>query len=172
MSIQPQRSKFKKSTATYFKDNLLDIIDISETLSKNRYIHKCSLNNFIFSKYISNYKLSKECFNLENKNMIYLDNQINNENVKNNNEENKEEFNYDNINFEILNQNKFHINFTKLKLEYENGYSILFIVNVFGIKGEVKLYNYSDRRERFEELNEIILAELWHNAWHTVFFDT
>ena len=127
MSIQPQRSKFKKSTATYFKDNLLDIIDISETLSKNRYIHKCSLNNFIFSKYISNYKLSKECFNLENKNMIYLDNQINNENVKNNNEENKEEFNYDNINFEILNQNKFHINFTKLKLEYENGYSILFI---------------------------------------------
>ena len=129
MSIQPQRSKFKKSTATYFKDNLLDIIDISETLSKNRYIHKCSLNNFIFSKYISNYKLPKECINVENsKTKIYLDNQINYENVKNNIEENtEEEFNYDNINFEKLNQNKFHINFTKLMLEYENGYSILFI---------------------------------------------
>jgi len=128
MSIQPQRSKFKKCTATYFKDNLLDIIDISETLSKNRYIHKCPLNNFIFSKYISNYKISKECNNLENsKTMIYLDNQINNDNSKNNSEEYIEEFNYENIDFEKLNQNKFHINFKTLKLEYENGYSILFI---------------------------------------------
>ena len=32
------------------------------------------------------------------------------------------------------------------------------IVNVSGIKGEVKLYNYSDYKERFEELDHIILA--------------
>ena len=63
MSIQYQRSKYKKSTETYFKDNLLDIIDISETLSKNRYIHKCPLNNFIYSKYISNYNTTKENIN-------------------------------------------------------------------------------------------------------------
>ena len=66
MSIQYQRSKFKKSTETYFKDNLLDIIDISETLSKNRYIHKCPLNNFIFSKYIADYNTSKENINNNN----------------------------------------------------------------------------------------------------------
>ena len=61
MSIQPHRSKFKKCTTKYVKDNLLDIIDISETLSKNRYIHKCPLNNFIYFNYLSNNnKLSKE----------------------------------------------------------------------------------------------------------------
>lgn len=32
------------------------------------------------------------------------------------------------------------------------------IVNVVGIKGEVKLYNYSDYKERFEELSELILS--------------
>ncbi|MBR6472229.1 MAG: 16S rRNA processing protein RimM [Firmicutes bacterium] len=32
------------------------------------------------------------------------------------------------------------------------------IVNVTGIKGEVKLYNYSDYKERFEELNELIIS--------------
>ena len=119
MSIQPHRSKFKKSTVTYFKDNLLDIIDISETLSKNRYIHKCPLNNFIFSKYISQYKLSKE------NNKIKENNQdINN---INNNEKDIIEFNYENINFDKLNQNKFHINFLSLKLQYENDYTVLFI---------------------------------------------
>ena len=112
MSIQYQRSKFKKSTETYFKDNLLDIIDISETLSKNRYIHKCPLNNFIFSKYISDYNISKENINNNNDNNLEKD-------IK--------ELNTENINFEKLNDNKFHINFMKLKLEYENDYTILFI---------------------------------------------
>ena len=32
------------------------------------------------------------------------------------------------------------------------------IVNVVGLKGEVKLYHYSDYRERFEELDEIIVT--------------
>ncbi len=32
------------------------------------------------------------------------------------------------------------------------------IVNVVGIRGEVKLYNYSDYKERFEELDELILS--------------
>ncbi len=33
------------------------------------------------------------------------------------------------------------------------------IVNVVGIKGEVKLYNYSDYKERFEELDKVILVK-------------
>ena len=33
------------------------------------------------------------------------------------------------------------------------------IVNAVGLKGEVKVYNYSDVRERFEELDEIIVSE-------------
>ena len=33
------------------------------------------------------------------------------------------------------------------------------VVNVVGIKGEVKLYHYSDYRERFEELDELILKK-------------
>lgn len=33
------------------------------------------------------------------------------------------------------------------------------IVNVFGIRGEVKLYHYSDNKERFEELDRIIVSK-------------
>ena len=33
------------------------------------------------------------------------------------------------------------------------------IVNVSGIKGEVKLYHYSDYKERFEELEQIIVEK-------------
>ena len=33
------------------------------------------------------------------------------------------------------------------------------IVNVSGIKGEVKLYHYSDYKERFEELDQIIVEK-------------
>lgn len=32
------------------------------------------------------------------------------------------------------------------------------IVNAVGLKGEVKVYNYSDRRERYEELDRIIVG--------------
>ncbi len=32
------------------------------------------------------------------------------------------------------------------------------IVNAVGLRGEVKVYNYSDDRERFEELDEIIIS--------------
>ena len=40
--IEPKRSKYKKSTKRYVQDNILDIIDIEETLLKNRYISKAS----------------------------------------------------------------------------------------------------------------------------------
>ena len=41
--IQPKRSKYKKTTKNYVQDNILDIIDIEETLLKNRYIDKFGL---------------------------------------------------------------------------------------------------------------------------------
>ena len=54
--IQPKRSKFKKSTINYVQDNILDIIDIEETLSKNRFIEKVPISDFIYAKFISGYK--------------------------------------------------------------------------------------------------------------------
>ena len=129
MSIQPQRSKFKKCTVNYCKDNLLDIIDISETLSKNRYIHKCPFNNFIYAKYIPNFKPIIETEkNVENTKKI--DHKENGTYLHNNKKYFEKQFkdlNYENINFQKLNQNKFHIDFYRLKLEYENDYTILFI---------------------------------------------
>ena len=148
MSIQPQRSKFKKCTATYFKDNLLDIIDISETLSKNRYIHKCPLKDFIYSKYILNHQLSKENKNNKNNkkdndkdkdkdndkdnknNIINIDDDIHNKNQK----IDIKELNYEKIDFEKLNKNNFKIDFTKLKLQYENDYTVLFIEKYYPLE--------------------------------------
>jgi serine/threonine protein kinase len=136
MSIQPQRSKFKKSTVNYFKDNLLDIIDISETLSKNRYIHKCPFNNFIYAKYIPNFKPIIETEkNVEN--IKKIDHKENSNYLHNNNKYFEKQFkdlNNDNINFQKLNQNKFHIDFCRLKLEYENDYTILFIDKYYPIE--------------------------------------
>lgn len=136
MSIQPHRSKFKKCTVNYNKDNLLDIIDISETLSKNRYIHKCPFNNFIYAKYIPNFKsLIETEKNVENTKKI--DNKENSAYLNNGNkffEKQFKDLNYDNINFQNLNQNKFHIDFYRLKLQYENDYTVLFIDKYFPIE--------------------------------------
>ena len=136
MSIQPQRSKFKKCTVNYCKDNLLDIIDISETLSKNRYIHKCPLNNFIYAKYIPNIKSIIETEkNVENSKQIQ--NKENYTYLNNNNkcfEKQFKDLNYENINFQKLNRNKFKIDFYRLKLEYENDYAILFIDKYYPVE--------------------------------------
>ena len=147
MSIQPHRSKFKKCTTKYVKDNLLDIIDISERLSKNRYIHKCPLNNFIYSSNIINLKLShgnkENNKSIENKpevNAIDTNNEnsnsndISTDNSIKNFEKSPKELKYENINFNKLNHNKFKINFMHLKLEYENDYSELFIKKYFPLE--------------------------------------
>ena len=158
MSIQPQRSKFKKSTVNYFKDNLLDIIDISETLSKNRYIHKCPFNNFIYAKYIPNFKPIIETEkNVEN--IKKIDHKENSNYLHNNNKYFEKQFkdlNNENINFQKLNQNKFHIDFCRLKLEYENDYTILFIdkyypVEIIGAGGFGLVLNVIDK-ETYQKL--------------------
>ena len=153
--IQPKRSKFKKSTVNYNQDNILDIIDIEETLSKNRFIEKVPLSDFIYSKFLPGYntnaqiklksppkkqrrslmlnQLPKEktitkrerksfCVNINtHKHFLSNINIFNNDNKKN------PGLNIENINFDILNDNKFDIKFDKLKLEYKNGYKVLFI---------------------------------------------
>ena len=46
--IDPKKSKFKRITNNYFRDSVLDIIDIEEAIKKNKLIKKCKYN-FIYS---------------------------------------------------------------------------------------------------------------------------
>ena len=149
--LQPKRSKYKKCTRTYVQDNLLDIIDIEETLLKNRYITKCQKSDFIYSKFIPKYEslkplsqtktiilksLSKEKLLpiKEPKSPTHNVININNINTQNKEQKNLLLLNPDNINYEILNKNKFDINFKKLKLEYKNGYRVHFVKEYFPVE--------------------------------------
>ena len=166
--IQPKRSKYKKCTKNYVQDNILDIIDIEETLLKNRYISKVQKSDFIYSKFIPKYEslslkplsqtkplilksLSKEKLlpikdpkspsnkNINNNSINHNNNSSNtiNNNINNNNNINEHQkllLNPENINYDMLNKNKFDINFKKLKLEYKNGYRVLFTNEYFPIE--------------------------------------
>ena len=150
--IQPNRSKFKKQTKNYVQDNILDIIDIEETLLKNRYIEKVNKQNFLYSKYLSSYnniskpvpkikplkitQFSKDKL-LPIKEIKPFNNNINiilNNNHNNGPRKSLSLLNRDNINYEALNKNKFDINFNKLKLEYKHGYKVLFIDEYFPVE--------------------------------------
>ena len=160
--IQPKRSKYKKCTKNYVQDNLLDIIDIEETLLKNRFISKVQKSDFIYTKFLPKYEslkllpqpkpfilksLSKEKLlpikdpktpsnkpKINNSNNNTNNNSNNNNNNKNNEQKNLLLFNPDNINYELLNKNKFDINFKRLKLEYKNGYRVLFTKEYYPIE--------------------------------------
>ena len=149
--IQPKRSKYKKCTKNYVQDNPLDIIDIEETLLKNRYISKVQKSDFIYSKFLPKYEslkqisqpkpltlksLSKEkLLPIKDSKSPTNKNKINTNNNNHNDEQkNLLLFNPDNINYELLNKNKFDINFKKLKLEYKNGYRVLFIKEYYPIE--------------------------------------
>ena len=158
--IQPKRSKFKKSTINYVQDNILDIIDIEETLSKNRYIEKVPISDFIYAKFLPGYnsqlkmnsppkkqrhslilnQLPKEksttvrqrksfCTNIQTHKHF-----LNNINLFNEDTKNNPGLKRDKINFDILNDNKFDLKFDKLKIEYKNGYKVLFIHEYFPMK--------------------------------------
>ena len=107
MNIEAGRSKFKKVTANYKIDNVLDIIDIPASLSKNRYITKIPLSSFLYEKNINT--ISK------NNIVIYQNNKFDINNLK-----------YEKINFEKLNNNKFKINFKTLEFQNSYGYKIKF----------------------------------------------
>lgn len=105
MKVEARRCKYKKVTSKYETDNVLDIIDIEDTLSKNKFIPKAPIDNFVF--------LSKpSIFNSHSITII-----------------NESEINYGN-----LNKNKFHINFNELQLEYPSGYTTPFIDSYFPIE--------------------------------------
>ena len=107
MNIEAGRSKFKKVTANYKIDNVLDIIDIPASLSKNRYITKIPLSSFLYEKNIKA---------ISNNNIvIYQNNKFDINNLK-----------YEKINFEKLNNNKFKINFKTLEFQNSYGYKIKF----------------------------------------------
>ena len=107
MNVEAGRSKFKKVTANYKIDNVLDIIDIPASLSKNRYITKIPLSSFLYEKNINT---------ISNNNIVtYQNNKFDINNLK-----------YEKINFEKLNNNKFKINFKTLEFQNSYGYKIKF----------------------------------------------
>ena len=173
--IQPKRSKYKKCTKNYVQDNLLDIIDIEETLLKNRFITKVQKSDFLYAKFLPKNEALKplpqpktipmkslsieKIMPVKDKKISIEDNKLPIININNkDNEKDKEKekdkdkdkdnksnkdkndqtksslYNPDNINYDLLNKNKFDINFKKLKLEYKNGYKVLFIKEYYPIE--------------------------------------
>ena len=171
--IQPKRSKYKKCTKNYVQDNLLDIIDIEETLLKNRFITKVQKSDFLYAKFLPKNEALKplpqpktipmkslsieKIMPVKDKKISIEDNKlpiinINNKDKEKDKEKEKDKdkdnksnkdkndqtksslYNPDNINYDLLNKNKFDINFKKLKLEYKNGYKVLFIKEYYPIE--------------------------------------
>ena len=138
--IQPKRSKYKKSTKKYDKDNILDIIDIEETLLKNRFITKVKASDFIYSKFLPKHDSLKP-ITKSNNNIIEPIPQdervspiIENKIFLRIKYPPKLVLNPEKINYESLNKNKFNINFKELKLEYKNGYNVLFTKEYYPVE--------------------------------------
>ena len=130
---QPKRSKYKKSTKKYVQDNILDIIDIEETLLKNRYISKVQISDFIYSKFIPKHdSLNSIIKHIQNNERISptLECKL----FPKLKSPPQLILNPEKINYEILNKNKFNINFQTLKLEYKNGYNVLFIKEYYPVE--------------------------------------
>ena len=132
---QPKRSKYKKSTKRYVKDSILDIIDIEETLLKNRFISKVQPQDFLYSKFLPKHDSLKpiikplQLFNKERISPVIESNKIFPK-LK----PPKLILNPEKINYENLNKNKFEINFKELTLEYKNGYKVLFIKEYYPVE--------------------------------------
>ena len=139
-NIQIKRSKYKKSTKKYVQDNILDIIDVEETLLKNRFISKVQTSDFLYSKFLPKHDSLKPIIKSNNPVLksIPKDERISPviecrlyprlKSLP------KLVLNPEQINYEQLNQNKFNINFKELKLEYKNGYSVLFIKEYYPVE--------------------------------------
>ena len=139
-NIQIKRSKYKKSTKKYVQDNILDIIDVEETLLKNRFISKVQTSDFLYSKFLPKHDSLKPIIKSNNPVLksIPKDERISPviecrlyprlKSLP------KLVLNPEQINYEQLNKNKFNINFKELKLEYKNGYSVLFIKEYYPVE--------------------------------------
>ena len=139
-NIQVKRSKYKKSTKKYFQDNILDIIDIEETLLKNRFISKVQTADFIYSKFLPKHDSLKPIIKSNNSVLKSIPQEerispvIECKLYPRLKSLPKLILNPEKINYEQLNQNKFNINFKELKLEYKNGYSVLFIKEYYPVE--------------------------------------
>ena len=139
-NIQVKRSKFKKSTKKYVQDNILDIIDIEETLLKNRFISKVQTADFIYSKFLPKHDSLKPIIKSNNSVLKSIPQEerispvIECKLYPRLKSLPKLILNPEKINYEQLNQNKFNINFKELKLEYKNGYSVLFIKEYYPVE--------------------------------------
>ena len=139
-NIQAKRSKYKKSTKKYVQDNILDIIDIEETLLKNRFISKVQTSDFIYSKFLPKHDSLKPIIKSNNSVLKSIPQEerispvIECKLYPRLKSLPKLILNPEKINYEQLNQNKFNINFKELKLEYKNGYSVLFIKEYYPVE--------------------------------------
>ena len=131
--IQPKRSKYKKSTKKYVQDNILDIIDIEETLLKNRYISKVQPSDFIYSKFLPKHDSLKPKIKPIN-NSERISPVIESKLFPKLKSPPQLILNPEKINFDSLNKNKFKINFKQLQLEYKNGYKVLFIKEYYPVE--------------------------------------
>ena len=118
LNVIAKRSKFKKKTETYKIDNVFDIIDIEECLSKDKLIPKVPIELFLYERNIYESKnTNQELVKEQLKASLILQN-----------------FNPTNIDFDMLNKNPFNINFNELQLEYPNGYTKLFVSEYYPIE--------------------------------------
>ena len=131
--IQPKRSKYKKSTKKYVQDNILDIIDIEETLLKNRYISKVQPSDFIYSKFLPKHDSLKPKIKPIN-NSERISPVIESKLFPKLKSPPQLILNPEKINYDSLNKNKFKINFKQLQLEYKNGYKVLFIKEYYPVE--------------------------------------
>ena len=128
-----QRSKYKKSTKKYVQDNILDIIDIEETLLKNRYISKVQPSDFIYSKFLPKHDSLKPKIKPIN-NSERISPVIESKLFPKLKSPPQLILNPEKINYDSLNKNKFKINFKQLQLEYKNGYKVLFIKEYYPVE--------------------------------------
>ena len=50
--INSKRSKFRRTTNSYKKDSIFEIIDIEEAIKKSKIIKKCPIDKFLYSKFV------------------------------------------------------------------------------------------------------------------------
>jgi serine/threonine protein kinase len=101
-----ERSSLKRRTKEYNKDNVFDIIDIPETLTKERILIKANKEEFIYKNKIEEYKFFKD-YNPQQKTKSEI--------------------------MERINKNRFDIRIQDLVIKNENGYSYVLVDKFYPI---------------------------------------
>lgn len=122
--IDPKRSKFKKSTMHYNKDEVFDIIDIEESLKKNKFITKTEKENYLY------YQENKE-------NILHHENEEESTNVDIN--KNKFGFNIEDLYLEYSNGYKIKLIecYTPIEILGEGSFST--VISALDISKNIKI---------------------------------